>query len=125
MTLEEAIKKYLDEKAANDPLFAQTYAKKNKSLKECCAYIMQEARKQAKSRCAAIWHEEVYNWAVHYYDEDSIKVTSAPKGKVTAPNPTKPAKTAPAGPKPAKKAEECTKKELKRGDDCFSLFAFE
>ena len=125
---ETAIKNYLDAKALMDPLFAPTYAKKNKSLKECCAYIMQEARKQAVKGCAAIADDIVYGMAVHYYDEDSIKVASAPSGKVVAPAPAKAPKAAPAAPKrPAepKKAEDCTKKELKRGADCFSLFSFD
>lgn len=128
MEFKEAIKKYLDERAKSDPLFAPTYAKKNKSIDECCAYIMSEAKKKAVKGCAAISDDVVYGWAVHYYDEDSIKVTGAPKAKVTAPNTTPAPKAAPAarkGPAEPKKAEDCTKKELKRGADCFSLFSFD
>lgn len=119
---ELAIKAYLEKRAQDDPLFAPTYAKKNKSLKECCAYIMQEAKKQAVKGCAAVSDDVVYGWAVHYYDEDSIKVNSAPKAKVTAPTPTPVSKAAPEAPEPPKKL---TKRQLKRGEDCFSLFSFE
>lgn len=122
MEFKQAIKRYLDERAKSDPLFATTYAKKNKSIDECCAYIMQQAKKQAVKGCAAVSDDVVYGWAVHYYDEDSIKVTSAPKAKVTAPSPTPAPKAAPKAPEKPKKL---TKAQLKRGEDCFSLFSFE
>lgn len=115
---EVAIKTYLEQKAEQDPLFAPTYAKENKSIKECCEYIRQQAKKQAVGRCAVISDEEVYGWAVHYYDEDSIKVTDAPKAKVTAPTTTPAPKVAPKAPEVPKKL---TKAQLKRGEDCFSM----
>lgn len=82
-TFEETIKAYLDDKAENDELFAATYAKENKSLKECCKYIMREVKKQANKGFAACQDEVVYGMAMHYYDEDDIKVGDAPKAKVT------------------------------------------
>ena len=42
-------------------------------------YIKSEARKQAKNGCACIEDNQVYEWAVHYYDEDDIKVESFKK----------------------------------------------
>ena len=71
----EAIKKYLDERALNDELFAQSYKKENKSINECCRFIIGEARKKQGNRVAVMSDEEVYGLAVHYYDEDNIKVT--------------------------------------------------
>lgn len=71
----EIIKKYLDERALNDELFAQSYRKENKSIEECCRFIIGEARKKQKNGVAAMSDEEVYGLAVHYYDEDNIKVT--------------------------------------------------
>lgn len=47
--------------------------KKNKSLKECIAYIIQQAKKKAKDRCAFMTDEEVFGLAVHYYDEDELE----------------------------------------------------
>lgn len=83
---ELAIKAYLDAKAKQDPLFAKTYAKQNKSIQECCRYIIGEAKKNmfstGGSRVAALPDAEVYNLAVHYYDEDDIKVESDAKAKV-------------------------------------------
>lgn len=71
-SFEQAIKTYLDNRAKEDELFAKTYAKPNKSVEECCKYILQEARKRGNA--VAMADEEVYGMAVHYYDEDSIKV---------------------------------------------------
>lgn len=77
-TFKEAIKNYLDERAKTDELFAKSYAKENKSLDECCAYIMGEARKRGNA--VAMTDEEVFGMAVHYYDEDDIQVNKMPAG---------------------------------------------
>ena len=66
------IKNYLDNRASNDELFAATYAKDNKSRDECIAYIMSQARKLGNAVCVS--DDERFGWAVHYYDEDNIKV---------------------------------------------------
>ena len=66
----EAIKAYLDKRAAEDELFAKTYAKANKNLDECCNYILQQVK---KSGCCGFADEEIYGMAIHYYDEDDIK----------------------------------------------------
>ena len=66
----QAIKAYLDKRAAEDTLFAKTYAKANKNLDECCNYILQQVK---KSGCCGFADEEIYNMAIHYYDEDEIK----------------------------------------------------
>lgn len=77
MTMKEdsfhkAIKTYLDERAKTDELFAKSYAKEGKSINECCKYIMGEARKRGTA--VFMTDEEVYGLAVHYYDEDNIKI---------------------------------------------------
>lgn len=74
-SFETTIKKYLDNRAKEDSLFAETYKKANKSIKECCKYIYSQARKLAKgSNSVGIDDATVYGWAVHYYDEDNIEV---------------------------------------------------
>ena len=71
----DRIKDYLDERASKDELFAKSYAKTNKNIDECYDYIVGEARKQCKnSDSICISDDVVYGWAVHYYDEDNIKV---------------------------------------------------
>ena len=70
---ETTIKNYLDNRAREDSLFAETYKKANKSIKECCRYIISRARKLGGT-AVAVDDATVYGWAVHYYDEDNIKV---------------------------------------------------
>lgn len=83
-SFQDAIKSYLDERAKTDELFAKAYAKSNKSLKECCDYIMGEAKKRGNA--VAMTDDEVFGLAVHYYDEDNIKVNKVSGSyKVSAP----------------------------------------
>ena len=75
----EAIKNHLEKLAQGDELFAETYKKENKSIEECCDYVMQCAK---KGGCTGYTDEEVFGWAVHYYDEDDIKDIKPISGKV-------------------------------------------
>ena len=75
----KTIKDYLEQRAAADELFAATYAKPNKSIDECCNYVMDCAK---NGGCAGYSDAEVYGWAVHYYDEDDIKNIKPVSGKV-------------------------------------------
>lgn len=45
-----------------------------KSLNEMFKYIIGEASKHKTDNCAVIDDETVFGWAVHYYDEDDIKI---------------------------------------------------
>ena len=71
-SFQETIKSHLDDRAKTDELFAKSYAKENKSIDECCNYILGEAKKRGNA--VAISDAEVFGMAVHYYDEDNIKV---------------------------------------------------
>ena len=73
---ELAIKQHLDQRAATDALFAQAYAKPKKSIEECCQFIYGEVSKKDRggANCLALSDDEVFGLAVHYYDEDNIKV---------------------------------------------------
>jgi hypothetical protein len=75
----ETIKAYLDKRASEDELFAVTYQKENKNLDECCNYVAKCAKDGGFSGYA---DEEVFGWAVHYYDEDDIKNIKPISGKV-------------------------------------------
>jgi hypothetical protein len=66
---QSAIKEYLDKRASEDPLFAKTYAKENKSIEKCCNFILHEVKDAGRNGFS---DEEVYGLAVHYYDEDNI-----------------------------------------------------
>lgn len=76
----EVIKAYLDKRAKEDELFAKAYAKPMKDIDSCCKYIISMARKLGNA--VAVPDEVVYGWAVHYYDEEGIKVDDAPECEV-------------------------------------------
>ena len=70
-TFQTTIKTYLDQRAADDTLFAKSYAKEGKNIGDCITYILNTVQ---KSGCNGFTDEEIYSMAVHYYDEDNIKV---------------------------------------------------
>ncbi len=122
-TFETTIQTYLENRAKEDSLFAETYKKANKSIKECCKYIYSQARKLAAGgKAVGIDDATVYGWAVHYYDEDDIKVDKIQERvEVATPDPVPSAKVESAvQPKPKKK----TKKELFDEQRQLSLFDF-
>ena len=75
--VKQAIKSYLDNRAKTDELFAVAYAKPNKNIDECFNYIVGEAKKQG-GNAVYVPDEVVFGWAVHYYDEDDIKINKLP-----------------------------------------------
>ena len=77
-TFEKIIKDYVEKFAQGDAVFASKYEKSGKDIEGCCRYIKSEARKQAQNGCAVIKDDEVFGWAVHYFDEEM----TAPKGNV-------------------------------------------
>ena len=85
-SFEQCIKEYLDKKASEDNLFATTYAKENKSFEECISYIVSEVSKMEQVKIvngmsvSPVKDDIVFNLAVHYYDEDDLKVKPLPKG---------------------------------------------
>ncbi len=76
---EKTIKAYLDKRAAEDELFAKSYAKDGKSIKQCCNFIIQEVRKSGRCGFA---DEEIFGMAVHYYDEEDLGEIKASSAKV-------------------------------------------
>lgn len=52
--------------------------KPDKSLKQMWAYIVSEAKKVVSGGCACVADEDVYSWAVHYYDENSEEIDYVP-----------------------------------------------
>lgn len=75
--VKQAIKSYLDNRAKTDELFAVAYAKPNKNIDECVTYIVGEARKKG-GNAVYVPDDVVFGWAVHYYDEDNIKINKLP-----------------------------------------------
>ena len=111
-TFETTIQTYLENRAKEDSLFAETYKKANKSIKECCKYIYSRARKLAAGgNAVGIDDAAVYGWAVHYYDEDEIKVDKVQERVEVATPAAEPTKV--EQPKPLAKQQI----KRKRGDD--------
>ena len=69
---------YLNQRATEDPLFAPKFANPKKSVDECCRYILGEARKRGTT--VAMSDAEVFGMAVHYYDEENIKIEKVSAG---------------------------------------------
>ncbi len=111
----DEIRRYLDERAKTDTLFAASYAKENKSINECWTYIVSEARKRASGNCCCMTSEEVFSLAVHYYDEDEIKITPVKKAKAAvAAMQNKQQKTASPDKKTSKRQEQAKSKPAKK-----------
>lgn len=84
--VKDAIKAYLDERAKNDEQFAHSYAKANKNIDECFDYVIGEVLKRGNA--VYMTDAEVFGLAVHYYDEDDIKINRLPEGtKLSASSP--------------------------------------
>ena len=83
---EKAIKAFLDDKAEKDPAFAEKYNSEKKNIADCCKFIIAEVKKSCKGKEAACTDEYVYGLAMHYYDEENIKVpANAPSCRVVVP----------------------------------------
>ena len=78
--MKEQLLALLKEAAKKDESVAKNLKKKNKSIDECCEYIVQEMYKKYteqkgnKNGGIGATDDEVLGIAIHYYDEDSIKV---------------------------------------------------
>ena len=107
---EKAILDYL-ESNASDALAAKIN-NGDKTLEQCFAYIKDQARNNAQSGCAMIEDKVVYGWAVHFFEEDDIKVKD--KGK---------AKSTPEPKEIIKKTEKKQAKTTEKNEEQLSLFA--
>lgn len=124
MKFEQTIKAYLDKRAKEDALFAETYKKEGKSIKECCKYIISQAIKQRENECAILHDEEVFSLAVHYYDEDDIKVPEITDNvRVSVSEQPEPKEEPAADPHPKKESHKPKKaKTDKTPQPVFTLF---
>ena len=63
---------YLEQRAAEDALFAKNYRNPAKNIDDCVTYILNYVQ---KSGCNGFTDGEIYGQAVHYYDEKDRKST--------------------------------------------------
>lgn len=83
---QQRIKEYLERRAFNDPEFAARYNQKMEAFKqksyeknegakdcieECCKYILGEVSASGR---AGFDDDEIFGMAVHFFDEDDIKI---------------------------------------------------
>ena len=114
-TPKQIIQSYLEERAKNDPLFASVYAKPNKNINECLDYILSEAKKRGNAVCMS--DDEVFGLAVHYYDEDDIKVSKQTNYKAA----TSQAPKSDVGAAPQKETGSLDKMKSRRKNESSSL----
>jgi hypothetical protein len=67
------IKEYLENRGSKDPLFARIITKPGKNIDDCIIYILNTVQ---KSGFNGFTDDEVYNMAIHYFDEDNVSVGS-------------------------------------------------
>jgi hypothetical protein len=71
----QTIREYLEKRGAKDPLFAQIITKPGKNMDDCVTHILNTVQ---KSGCNGFTDDEIYGMAIHYFDEDNLKVDSFP-----------------------------------------------
>lgn len=113
------IRKYLEQRAFEDPVLAEKLRDPNKSMAKCMDYIQREAKKKAVNGCAMIEDSVVFGWAVHYWDEAatapaskaSVSIEAAPGELETSPAQDTATKRTPSH-KPRNKAKDTSFMQL-------------
>lgn len=75
----ETILNHLQEMANKDELFAKTFSKAYKNIDDCATYILNEVKKSGRIGFA---DDEIFNMAIHYYDEETVEVGKPITAKV-------------------------------------------
>lgn len=65
------IQAFLEQRVAEDELFAANYRNPAKNIDDCITYILNYVQ---KSGCNGFSDDEIFGQAVHFYDEASIEV---------------------------------------------------
>ena len=68
---QDTIAQYLMARAEKDPMFAVKLANPSKTMTQCCAFIIGEVKKSG--RCG-FTDDEIFGWAMHFWDEPEIEV---------------------------------------------------
>ena len=78
-SFKQTIQSYLENRSQTDSLFATKFENPKKNIDDCCTYILNTVQKSGNN---GLDDEEVYGMAVHYYDEENVKVGSPVNAKV-------------------------------------------
>lgn len=101
---ERAILEEMERRAKSDPALAEGLKDKDKSIKECFAFVSHRAQKLATDTCSMVEDSVVYAWAQFYYTQRREIIELEYKSKPTYTPPAPKAKTkADAGKKEDKK----------------------
>lgn len=73
LSFKHTIKEYLEDRGSRDPLFARIITKPGKNIDDCIIYIIDTVE---QSGVNGFTDDEIYNMAIHYFDEDDLKVGS-------------------------------------------------
>ena len=75
---QEIILDYLEENASD--VLAQKIHDGKKTMDDCWKFIYECAKKAAAGKnCYGCAGQEVFGWAIHFFEEDSIKISDADK----------------------------------------------
>lgn len=75
----KVIQKQLYIIAGKDELFAKSLLKDNKNIDDCITYILNQVK---ESGCNGFADDEIFNMAIHYYDEENINIGKPISGQV-------------------------------------------
>lgn len=92
----QVIQEYVDQYAANDPVFKVHFEKPDKTIDKCCQYILTEVKASGREGFA---DDEIYSMARMYYQLDNVNIDDKLNANVVVNRPI-----AKAEPKPTPKA---------------------
>ena len=92
---------YLEENASD--VLVEKINSGKKTMDDCWKFIEGKAKDQAKNGCACVRDDVVFGWAIHFFEEDSIKAES--KSRDNCSKEQKKEEKEPVKTKPEKKSE--------------------
>ena len=108
---QKAILQYLEENVSD--ILAEKINSGTKTLQDCWNFIVECAKKELHSMDGAIRDDVVFGWAVHFFEEDSIKPEQPKKEYINKTMSNGDVVRVEAG---KKKVEEKPKKEEKKSE---------
>jgi len=78
-SFKKVIQSHIDSVAAKDPDFAEKVKDPKKNIDDCITYILNQVK---KSGFNGFEDQEIFGMAVHYYDEENVKVGAPVSAKV-------------------------------------------
>lgn len=76
---EKVVLNHLKIRGFKDPLFAKKLLNPKKNIVDCVTYILNTVKSSGKN---GFTDDEIFDMAVHYYDEEDIKIGKTIKAKV-------------------------------------------